>query len=116
MYCAYCQEEFSWRDEAVQAKRGIIEVGSRSLGPAFVADEPDPELFHPRCLSSNFFPQEEEQMREEARSEEVLNTGAVFLESFERETEIELRKELAEEEELEVRRPKRTRDRFRTRR
>ena len=51
-------------------------------------------------------------MREEARSEEVLNTGAVFLESFEREEEIELRKELSEEE-PEIRRPKRTRDRFR---
>jgi hypothetical protein len=112
VYCAYCQEEFGWRDEAVQARQGIIEVGSRSLDPTFVADEPDPELFHPRCLSSHFFPQEEAQMREEARSEEVLNTGAVFLESFEREEEIELRKELSEEE-PEIRRPKRTRDRFR---
>lgn len=109
MNCDYCQEEFEAFEDALQVRLGRVEISSRSLGPAFIADEVEYDLVHRHCLAQHYCPDEEE-VREELRKENIDDVGAMFQRSFNNEPEEEIpRVEVAPV-------PRGGRDRFRTRR
>ena len=80
MNCVYCQEEFTWGEEAVQVRSGRLEISSRRMEPAFIPDEPDLDVIHRSCIAPYFCPNEEAEVRTGLRDEQIDGVGAMFQE------------------------------------
>jgi len=112
VYCVYCQEEFTWGEDAVEIRPGRVEVSSRSLGPAFIADEPDAELIHVGCIAHHFLPDEEGELREALRDEKIDGVGELFQEYLDKDVIPRIEEPEAPTQPA----PRGGRNRFRTRR
>ena len=77
--CSHCSEEFRLGETMVRLAEGQLGFGPKRGYPTFLASDEEDDFLHPACVPLYLNPQEEEEIRKQAREEVEKNVGEAFM-------------------------------------